>query len=109
MRPILCKGGYPIPIATGRMEIFGFSATVNSTAAASRITLVDSEDFKIIPDDQDLNPVNNRRTFSDVKGIANGDAILTVMFPEPYKTIKGVTIADGTTNLVAGKNFVYVR
>jgi hypothetical protein len=112
MKPLTCRAGYPMPFSTKdgkRYEVWGFCATVSDTTAASRFTLVDSPDFKIIANDKDLNPVNNRRPIVDVKGLANGDGYLSVIFPEPYKTIEGVVIAASTANLEAGKTFVYVR
>lgn len=108
MRPLTCRAGYPMPIARGRFEVWGFCATVNNTAAVSRLTLVDSEDYAPVANDSTLCAANERRLMTDAKGLANGDGYLSVIFPEPIKTIKGVTVA-ATTNLEAGKIFVYVR
>jgi len=110
MQPVLCAGGYPIPITKkGRHEIVAIVATVNDTTAASRLTLLDSEDYRIVDDGNDLQYKDKRRLIFDQKGMANADATLGVVFPEPLKVIHGFTITGATTNLVAGKTFIYTR
>jgi hypothetical protein len=104
MYPITCLGGYPIPIKKGRFAIMGIVAVVNDTASASRVTLVDSDEGKEIPDSQSVKPV-----ISDMKGLANGDATLGIMFAEPIKVRHGITITSATTNIVAGRTLVYIQ
>jgi hypothetical protein len=104
MYPITCAGGYPIPIKIGKMSIVGIVATVNDPTAASRITLVDSAAGKELADDSDLKPA-----IVDLKGLANANGTIGVMFAEPIKLRDGVTIGRNTTNLIAGRTFVYIR
>jgi hypothetical protein len=109
MQPLLCKGGYPMPITNGKHEIVAINATISNTAAVSRLTLIDSDDFKIVADSEAGNYSKNRRTILDLKGIANDGGNLTMVFPEPLKTTRGINISSLSTNTVGGKVFVYVR
>jgi hypothetical protein len=107
MYPITCAGGYPIPIKKGRFSIWGISVTSTSTAAVTRITLVDSDAFREVSDAEILTDKNSRPVLCDLKGIANADSGLSFVFPEPIKVRNGVTIANGT-NLLPGRNIVYI-
>ena len=107
MQPLTCRAGYPMPIKKGRVEIWGVVATVNDPTAVSRLTLVDCEDFHILTNEV-ITPVNNRRHILDLKGLANADGTLSMFFPEPIKTMRGLSVIN-TTNLEGGKIFVYIR
>jgi hypothetical protein len=104
MQPLLCKGGYPLPIGKGKKEIYGVVAAVNDTASASRLTLRDSNDFNVTP-----SAVNLKGIFADIKGLANADGVIGLMFSEPIKVIDGVCITSASTNLLPGRTFLYVR
>jgi len=107
-----CPAGYAIPLKAGRYEIVGIKSTVNSTSSASRLILCD--DKNISDGDKWGNfidgttPYDNANIFVDLKGIANLDANLEVLFPEPIKLRHGIS-AIVTTNLIAGSIMVYVR
>lgn len=101
--PITCAGGYPVPIKAGKMEVTGVLATADSTAAASRLTLVDDDAYSALTDDSDAKPV-----LADLKGIANSDGNISVFFSEPIKVRKGVTVCNAS-NLLGGRVFVYIR
>lgn len=102
MYPITCAGGYPIPIKKGRFKIHGFLVTAKTTSLATRCTFVDGDDFKEITDDQTMKPV-----LADLKGLANAEDVIGVMFPEPIQVRDGITISNGT-NLIAGRTLVYI-
>jgi hypothetical protein len=104
MYPITCYAGYALPIKAGRFKICGISAAVNSTAAASRITIVDNGSNTIVAENQALKTV-----LADLKGLANTDGVLTEMFAEPIQVRNGVTVTDGSGNTLAGRNFVYIK
>lgn len=103
MYPLQCKGGYPFPIQAGMKSIAGVMATVNDTTAASRLKLVDSSDNKIVVDG------DCKACIADLKGVANSDGTIGVMFPEAVKVRNGVAITSVSSNLVPGSVFVYVR
>ena len=46
MYVLTCYGGYPLPIAAGKVEIVGFRATVSDPTAVSRLTVIDDDDIK---------------------------------------------------------------
>lgn len=102
MYPITCAGGYPIPIKKGRFKICGVAITANSTAAASRCTFVDSDDFKIITESQDTKVI-----LADLKGLANGSGWETQMFAEPIQVRDGIAICNGV-NTATGRIIVYI-
>lgn len=109
MQPLMCRGGYPMPICKGKHEIVAIIATVSDPTAASRINIIDSDDFKIVTDGLDLQYKDNRRTIFDMRGLANADASIGIVFPEPLKTTRGISLNSLSTNLKAGMIFVYVR
>jgi len=107
MYVLQCAGGYPIPLTSGgdayevRKEIMGVCATATSTAAASQLTLID--DYGKVKTDENIDV-----TLVDLKGVANVDGNISVMFPEPVKTRKGIAVS-AATNLVQGSILVYCR
>ena len=103
MQPLLCKGGYALPIGKGKKEIYGVVAAVSDPTAASRLALIDSEDFAVVED------VTDKKHFIDLKGLANTDGVIGCMFAEPIKVIDGVAVDAASTNLIAGRTFLYVR
>ena len=109
MQPLMCAGGFPMPIKKGRFEIYAILATIDDTTVESRITLIDSEDFKIVPDSNDMQYKDSRRMIFDMKGLANADGCIGMVFPEPIKVIKGISLNSLSNNLTAGKTFVYTR
>jgi hypothetical protein len=103
MYPITCAGGYPIPIKKGRFKIWGVVVTSDSIAAATRLTLVDSADFKVLTDTQSLKTV-----LADLRGISSGEGMIGFMFPEPIQVRDGIAVAN-VTNVLAGRTFVYIQ
>jgi len=115
MYPLTCPGGYSVPLKTGQYEIVGVRATVNDTTALSQIVLYDdggiiSNTGRILPTSFDPGSSGKKKTVlvCNVKGIANLDANLEVLFPEPIKTRYGLSIS-ASTNIVAGSLQVYCR
>ncbi len=112
MQPLLCKGGYPMPITKGKFEILAVHATIEDTTAAARLTLLDSDDFAVVPDGvtmQYKDNHNNRRLIFDQKVIANSSGAIEMVFAEPLKTIRGVSVNSLSSNTEGGKVFVYVK
>ena len=107
-----CQGGFNVPIRAGKFEICGIKATVETTSAAARLILAD--DTGIDTDDKfgrilpQATPYDYKVIFCDVKGLADVDGNLEVLFPEIFKTRNGISAID-TTNIVAGSLMVYVR
>lgn len=115
MYPITCAGGYSIPVKAGQFDIIGIRATVSNTAAASQIILYDDgysgEDWgRILPGTFDPGSSEQVKVvlISNIKGIANVDANLEVLFPEPVRIRHGTSVSK-TTNLVPGSIQVYCR
>jgi hypothetical protein len=106
MYPITCAGGYPIPIKKGRFKIHGFLVTANNTASATRCTFIDSDDFKQITDT--ASNLKNKPVIFDLKGLANAEDTIGVMFAEPVHVRNGITIANGT-NLIPGRTLVFIE
>ncbi|MFA5340134.1 MAG: hypothetical protein WC332_00010 [Clostridia bacterium] len=105
MYPITCAGGYPIPIKKGRFKIHGFLVTANTTSSATRCTFIDGDDFKEIVDSQST--LKSRPALADLKGLANAEDVIGVMFPEPIQVRNGIIISNGT-NLIPGRTLVYI-
>jgi hypothetical protein len=101
----VCPAGYPFPMTRigvqTKIEVLGIRATVNDPTAASRITLVDATGQMKADEVTDI-------TIVDCKGLANSDANLEVLFPEPLKTRNGVALTN-CDNLVQGSILLYVR
>jgi hypothetical protein len=77
--------------------------TVNDTTVATRCTLVDSDDFKELTDDQSLKGV-----LVDLKGLANAEGVMGIMFPAPIQVRDGVTVSN-LSNVLAGRTIVYIQ
>lgn len=104
-----CAGGYPNPLKAGRYEVLGFRVTVKTPASASQIQLWDDSNIKdtdrvgYVKDiDADL-----KTMIANIKGLANSDANLEVLFPEPLKLRRG--LSGAFTNIVPGSFFLYVK
>lgn len=110
MYPLQCAGGFPLPIKAGKLEIYGVSAVVSDTTAASRLTLIDDRNLpegavvgRVLGSDYD-----DDKGIIDIKGIASADGVLEQIFPEPLKLRHGLSSVN-SSNLVAGTIKVYVR
>ena len=117
MYPVTCAGGYAVPLKAGSFEIVGLRATVNSPASASQIILYDDGGIpsgdkfgRILPSDFDPGTIDSKRVtqLCNIKGIANLDANLEVLFPEPIKTRFGTSVSI-LSNVVPGSVELYVR
>jgi hypothetical protein len=101
----VCPAGYPFPMTRvgvqTKIEILGVRATVLDPTANSRITLIDDTGQMKADEVTDI-------TLIDCKGLANADANLEVLFPEPMKTRNGVALTN-CNNLVQGSILLYVR
>ena len=110
MYPIQCKGGnYAVPVLAGKFQIRGVLVTAQSTDTACRIvgvdddTLTKSDKFGRLLSSTQRDEANN--PIFDLKGIADVNGTLGVMFPAPIKVIHGLSIY--VENVEPGKNFVY--
>ena len=103
MYPLTCRAGYALPIKKGMLEIVGIQASPLSIAADIRLTLIDSAEFKVLPDSL-LSGV----TIFDHKGSETSDGTVSVQFKEGIKVRHGVAITN-SENVIAGKIMVYVR
>lgn len=108
MRPILCKGGYPVPIKTGMCEIVGVCAPVNSVSTASRLTLQDNDPYADFGNALPAEDTNLKNIIFDFKGMASVDNNVVCMFKEPIKVINGVSLVNNS-NLLPGRIIVYVK
>jgi hypothetical protein len=110
MYPLTCRGGFPMPIKAGRFEVIGFRATVKTTTSDSRVRIID--DPRIVEGDNwgyllPASYTGKETPLADVKGMADIDSNLEVLFPEPVKTRWGISVyAD---NIEAGSLELYVR
>lgn len=102
-----------MPVKKGRFEILGFTATVSDPTAASQIQMWDDESITDVSTQGNILTIGSteaaqRKTLiANIKGIANADACLEVLFPEHLKTRRGISVA--TSNIVGGSFFLYVK
>ncbi len=115
MYPLTCAGGYSVPLRGGLFEIVGVRATVSDPTVASQIVLyddsgIDGKNGRILSSSFDPGKAarDKNALLCNVKGIADLDANLEVLFPEPLKTRHGVS-ASISTNLRPGTIQVYCR
>jgi hypothetical protein len=99
-----------MPLKAGKNEIFGVRATLKSSAAVARLTLVDDMD---LPEGAGFGRIysasmDKKTTILDERTVATYAGTMDVMFPEPIKTRRGVSVA-GATNLVGGSIMLYIR
>jgi hypothetical protein len=110
MYPLTCRGGFPVPIKAGRFEVLGLRATVNTTTSNSRVRIIDDPSIKegdkwgkILSSDY----TGAGTVIADVKGMADIDANLEILFPEPVKLRYGASLI--AENTVPGSISLYVR
>lgn len=108
MRPILCKGGYPLPVKSGMCEIVGVCAPVNSVSTAARLTLQDADPYADGADPLPAESTELKNIIFDYKGMASVDNNVVQMFKEPIKAVNGVCLVNAS-NLLPGRIVVYVR
>lgn len=100
-----------MPLKAGRFEILGVRATVNTTTSASRVKLIDDP---AIGDNAKFGNIYTSSyagkgvTICDIKGMADIDANLEVLFPEPIKLRHGISLIQAD-NIVPGSLVVYAR
>jgi len=105
MYPLVCPGGYGIPMKTGRFEICQIRAAVTTPANAAQLKLADYDITAAggIPGTKDSNHV----LLADLKkGTEQVD--IGMQFKEPIKVRNGICPLT-ITNLVPGSIFVYIR
>jgi len=107
MYPIQCKGGFSIPIKGGKFRIAGIEAVVSDPTADSQLAIVDDRN---ITGKQGfvLGTLENQTDIlCNIKGLANMDATIGIMFPNSISTRNGISAFF--TNIVAGSTIVYVE
>jgi hypothetical protein len=102
MYPLLCPGGYGLPVKTGRFEIMKITAACSDSNAAARLQLIDSE--RKLPSSK----ITGDRMLVDLKRVAVCDANIIFDCPEPIK-VRDTVSPLLSTNLVPGSIMVYVR
>lgn len=105
-----CSAGFPMPLKAGKYEIYGVRATLASSAAVARLTLIDDAD---LPEGSNWGAIypaslEKKTVIIDERTIANTVGGIDVMFPEAIKCRRGISIA-GATNLVGGSITLFIR
>ena len=108
MRPILCKGGFPVPVKSGKCEVIGICAPANNTAAASRLTLQDNDPYASLGNALPTESTNLKNVVFDEKGVASVDGNIYHMFKEPLVFVNGICLVNNS-NLLPGRTIVYTR
>ena len=108
--PLLCAGGFPVPLKAGKFEIIGYSVAPSTIGTQMDIGLVDDETIKegvgfgnVI--DSEENCLRANRIIHFAKQPANA-GVYDFIFPAPVKTRNGLSLY--TTNVLAGTFCVYV-
>ncbi|UCE05512.1 MAG: hypothetical protein JSW07_18170 [bacterium] len=111
MYPLLCQGGYGMPIKAGKFEIIQIEAPGSDTNASSRLTLLD--DTEVEPTDDKWGQLVKTKTkvhhiIYDQKRVAACHANLSTELKEPIKVRNGLSVLNAT-NLVPGSIMVYAK
>ena len=93
--PLLCRGGYPVPEAEGRMEITAINVVTTADGVSSEV---------ILRDIWTADPVNDPN--SDKKMIFRSKASGNQIFPVSVKTITGLRAHTLTPNTQV---YVYIK
>lgn len=102
MYPLLCSGGYGVPMKRGKFEILKITAACSSSSAEARMQLCDSR--RVSPSSK--TPAEH--LICDLKRVAACDANIIFDCPEPIKIRNGLAPLI-LTNLVVGSIIVYIR
>lgn len=102
MYPLLCPGGYGLPIKTGRFEIMKITAACSDSSAAARLQLIDSA--RQLP----ASKLKADKLLVDLKRVAACQPNIVFDCEEPIK-VRDTISPIYSTNLVPGSIMVYVR
>lgn len=109
MYPLVCKGGYPMPLRAGKFDIVQISAPAGTVGTVSRLTLID--DLGLAEDATLGRVLTNdniyKTTIVDLKS-TTAEGGLNQVFQEPLKVRKGISVKNAD-NLQPGSIMVYVR
>lgn len=110
MYPILCTGGYGVPLKAGKCEIIQITAAASDSVAAARLTIVDDRD--LTKEDRYGNLLeakeNQHSLVFDKKRVAACDANIDWHPAEPLRVRHGLSVVNAE-NLVPGSIMVYIR
>ena len=98
-RPLICRGGYPVPEAQGMFDIVGISVAPTAIGTAMEVELRDDWNY-----DQTWDPENDKHEIVKIKHDGN-DSVFH-MFTSPIKVLRGIR---ATTLTNATRVLVYVR
>lgn len=105
MYPILCPGGYGVPIKKGKMEVCGIDLKVTASSGDFQVSLFDTNRGV------SLNIADKKSSDALFAHVFGGSTSLVppfLPFPEPIKMRNGISIGD-IDNIDPGQIFVYIR
>lgn len=106
-----CFAGFPMPLKAGKYEVFGVRASIKDATAAARLTLVDDQDLEegakwgAIYSTAEV--ADKKCMIIDERTVANTVGNIDVMFPEPIKLRRGISMAG--SNLRGGTVTLLIR
>jgi hypothetical protein len=113
MQPILCKGGYALPIKEGKFTIRDIKVAVDNPNADSRLLLMDNSANMAYPSSsleypsKNVSSTYNNSRVVDLRGIGGKDSHLREQFASGLKVVNGLSIG-AIENIEAGSIYVYI-
>lgn len=108
MYPILCPGGYGVPMKAGKMEIVAIVAAGSDASSSSRLTLLD---YAAAGDKMGTFIKSKTKDYDqiiDIKRVAACEPNITFYPALPIKTRSGISVLR-SSNMEPGSITVYVR
>jgi hypothetical protein len=108
MYPMLCSGGYGVPMRGGKYEIIYITALTDVAASTARLTLLDDSNITTRYGTTVGTKTKAHEQVVDIKRLAVCETTLKWEPTEPMKVRYGLSVLNAT-NLIAGSINVYVR
>lgn len=108
MYPILCPGGYGVPMRAGKYEIVYITALTDTASSTARLTLLDDSNITSRYGTTVGTKTKAHDQIVDIKRLAVCETTLKWEPKESMKLRYGLSVLNAT-NLIPGSINVYVR
>ena len=109
MQPLLCPGGYGVPVKAGRYKVCQIHGIIDAGQSAD-VHIVDDGTLEWSDSMGNLltSKTSNQKTLFRCKGYSSTDGHLSVTFSEPVDVKNGLSLIE-YTGIEPGTLLVYVR
>jgi len=112
MRPILCAGGYGVPMRAGAFQVVHITAACSDSNASSRLQICEDISTATEKEKNWIPPIKEKekdqKLLIDLKRVAACQPNIDWSPKEPFQVTRGLAVIK-TENLEPGSIFVYIK